>query len=316
MRAIVYTRYGPPDVLQLMEVEKPVPKDDEILVKVRAASINPYDWRFLRADPFLVRIMGGGFFQPKRHILGSDIAGQVEAVGGQVTRFRPGDEVFGAGSHGGFAEYACVREKGFVPKPAGVTFEDAAAVPIAGLTALQALRDKGNIRPGHKVLINGASGGVGTYAVQIAKLFGAEVTGVCRASKTDLVQAIGADHVVDYTQEDITAEEIRYDLVFDVAAYRPVSRYKKILSPGGIYIMAGGSLRRMFQLWLKSIAGAKNMKIIVARITQEDLQFMADLLKEGKIKSVIDKRFPLSETADAIRYLEEGRARGKVVITI
>jgi NADPH:quinone reductase-like Zn-dependent oxidoreductase len=316
MRAIVYEKYGPPDVLRFEEVDKPVPKEGEVLVRVHAASLNPYDWRLLRADPFLVRITGGGFFKPKHHILGSDIAGRVEAVGSQITQFRPGDEVFGASGHGGFAEYDCVREKGLVLKPADVTFEEAAAVPIAALTALQGLRDTGNIRAGQKVLINGASGGVGTYAVQISKSFGTEVTGVCRTSKMDLVRSIGADQVIDYTQEDVTAKELRYDLIFDVAAYRPVSRYKKILSPGGVYVLAGGSVLRLLRLGLASMVGVKNMKIIMARVNQADLRFMADLLKEGKVKSIIDKRFPLSETADAVRYLESGHARGKVVITI
>ena len=259
MKAMVYTKFGPPDVLQLQEVEKPIPKDNEILIKVRAASVNPYDWRHLRADPFFIRFMGAGLLKPKHKILGADIAGQVEAVGRKAKQFQPGDEVFGEGSYGGFAEYVCADEKRFVPKPADLAFEEAAAVPMAALTALQGLRDKGQIQAGKKVLINGASGGVGTFAVQIAKSFGAEVTGVCSTTKMGLVRSIGADQVIDYTQEDVTKNKKPYDLIFDVAAFRSSSDYKRILSPGGIYVVAGGSIARIFQLMLKSMAGSKNM---------------------------------------------------------
>jgi NADPH:quinone reductase-like Zn-dependent oxidoreductase len=316
MKAIVYTKYGPPDVFRLQDMEKPVPKDNEILIGVRAASLNPYDWRHLRADPFFLRLMGGGLLKPKHKILGADIAGQIEAIGRNVEQFQPGDEVFGSGSYGGFAEYACVDEKRFVLKPAGLTFDEAAAVPIAGLTALQGLRDKGQIQAGQKVLINGASGGVGTFAVQIAKSYGVEVTGVCRTAKMDLVRSIGADHVIDYTQEDITANKQKYDLIFDTAAYRSISKYKRILSSGGIYVLAGGSMARIFQLMLLSKTGAKNMRFIPAKIVQKDLLFMIELMNAGKVKSIIDKRYPLNETAEALRYLEEGHARGKVVITV
>ncbi len=318
MKAIVYTKFGPPDVLQLKEVEKPTPKDNEILIKVRAASVNPYDWRHMRPDPFFIRFMGAGLFKPKHKILGADMAGQVEAVGGQVKQFRPGDEVFGDGSYGGFAEYACAAEDRFVSKPAYLTFEEAAAVPMAALTALQGLRDHGQIQAGQKVLINGASGGVGTFAVQIAKSFDTEVTGVCSTTKMDLVRSLGADQVIDYTQEDITSNKRQYDLIFDVAAYRPISAYKRILSSGGIYVLAGGSVARIFQLMLKSMAGAKNkrMRVMVAKISQKDLLFILELISAGKVRPIIDKRFPLSETAEAVRYLEEGRARGKVVITV
>ena len=265
MKAIVYTKFGSPDVLELQEVATPVPKAHEILVKVRAASVNAYDWRHLRADPFLIRFMGAGLFKPSHRILGADIAGQVEAVGGEVTQFKPGDEVFGEGGYGGFAEYACVDENRFVPKPAALSFEEAAAAPMAALTALQGLRDSGQIKAGQKVLINGASGGVGTFAVQIAKAFGAEVTGVCSTSKMDLVRSIGADHVVDYTREDVTKSERRYDLIFDVAAFRPVSEYKRVLNPGGIYVVAGGSIGRIFQIMFLSKFKAKTMKVIIAR---------------------------------------------------
>jgi len=316
MKAIVYTKFGPPDVLQLKEVEKPIPKDNEILIKVHAASANAYDWHHLRADPFFIRLMGAGLLKPKHKILGADIAGQVEAVGRHVKQFQPGNDVFGEGSYGGFAEYVCVDENRFVLKPANLTFEEAAAIPMAALTALQGLRDKGRIQERQKVLINGASGGVGTFAVQIAKSFDAEVTGVCSTTKMDLVRSIGADHVIDYTQEDVTKNKQQYDLIFDIAAYRSISKYKRILRPGGIYVLAGGSMARIFQLMLKSKTGAKNMRLIVAKISQKDLLFITELMSAGKVKSIIDKRYPLNETAEALRYLEEGHARGKVVITV
>jgi NADPH:quinone reductase-like Zn-dependent oxidoreductase len=316
MKAMVYTKFGPPDVLQLREVEKPFPKDNELLIKVHAASANAYDWRHLRADPFLIRLMGAGLLKPKHKILGADIAGLVESVGANVKQFQPGDEVFGDGGYGGFAEYVCVDENRFVLKPADLTFEEAAAVPMAALTALQGLRDKGLIRAGQKVLINGASGGVGTFAVQIAKSFDTEVTGVCSTTKMDLVRSIGADHVIDYAQEDVTKNGQRYDLIFDVAAYRSISEYKRILSSGGIYVLAGGSIARIFQLMLKSMTGVKNMRLVVANVNQKDLLIIRELLRAGKVRSIIDKRYPLSETAEALRYLEEGHARGKVVISV
>ncbi|MBE0711600.1 MAG: NAD(P)-dependent alcohol dehydrogenase [Candidatus Aminicenantes bacterium] len=316
MKAIVYTRFGPPDVLQLREVEKPFPKDNEILIKVHAASANAYDWRHLRADPFLMRLMGAGLLRPKHKILGADMAGRVESVGANVKQFQPGDEVFGDGGYGGFAEYACVDETRFVLKPADLTFEEAAAVPMAALTALQALRDKGLIQAGQKVLINGASGGVGTFAVQIAKSFDTEVTGVCSTSKMDLVRSIGADHVIDYTQEDVTKNGKLYDLIFDIAAFRSISDYKRLLSSEGIYVLAGGSMPRIFQLMLKSMTGAKNMRLVVANANQKDLLFIKELITAGKVRPIIDKRYPLSETAEALRHVEEGRARGKVVIVV
>jgi NADPH:quinone reductase-like Zn-dependent oxidoreductase len=316
MKAMVYTKFGSPDVLRLEEVEKPVPKDNEILLKVHAASANAYDWRHLRADPFLIRLMGAGLLTPKHKILGADMAGHVEAVGGTVKQFRPGDEVFGEGSYGGFAEYACADENRFVLKPANLTFEEAAAVPMAALTALQGLRDKGRIQAGQKVLINGASGGVGTFAVQIAKSFETEVTGVCSTTKMDLVRSIGADHAIDYTREDITENKQKYDLIFDIAAFRSILKYKRIMSPGGNYVQAGGSMARIFQLMFISKTGAKNMRLIVGKMIQKDLLFIAELMTAGKVKSIIDKRYPLNETAEALRYLEEGRARGKVVITV
>jgi NADPH:quinone reductase-like Zn-dependent oxidoreductase len=316
MKAIVYTKFGSPEVLQLREVEKPVPKDNELLIKVRAASANAYDWRHLRADPFLIRFMGAGLLKPRHKILGADIAGTVEAVGCNVRQFKPGDEVFGDGAYGGFAEYVCVDESRFALKPDDLTFEDAAAVPMAALTALQGLRDYGKIQAGQKVLINGASGGVGTFAVQIAKSFGAEVTGVCSTTKMDLVRSIGADHVIDYTREDVTENGQTYDLIFDVAAFRSILRYRRILSSGGNYILAGGSMARIIQLMCVSMTGARNMKLIVAKVSQKDLLFIIDLISAGQVRSIIDKRFPLNETAEALRYLEEGHACGKVVITV
>ena len=261
MRAIVYKKYGPPDVLHLEEVGKPAPKDHEILIKVRAASINAYDWRHLRPDPFFLRLLGGGLLKPKRRILGADMAGRVEAVGAGVKGFKPGDDVVGDGGHGGYAEYASVDENKFVLKPAELTFEEAAAMPMAALTALQGLRDKGHIRAGQTVLINGASGGVGTFAVQIAKAYGTEVTGVCRTSKTDLVLSIGADQVVDYTREDVTKTDRRYDLIFDVAAFRSVSSYKRILAPAGVYVLAGGSMARIFQSMIMSLTFASTVSL-------------------------------------------------------
>jgi len=316
MKAMVYTKFGSPDVLRLQEVEKPAPKDHELLIKIRAASANPYEWRHLRADPFFIRFMGGGLFRPKHRILGADIAGQVEAVGREARQFKPGDDVFGDGSYGGYAEYVCVDEKKVALKPASLSFEEAAAVPIAGLTALQGLRDKGRIRAGQKVLINGASGGVGTFAVQIARSFGAEVTGVCSAGKIDLVRSLGADQVVDYKREDVTTTGERYDLIFDVAAFRSVKKNRRILAAGGIYVVAGGSMARILQVMLLSMTRAKNMTFLAARVSQEDLRTLSDLLSAGKVKSVIDRCYPLEETAKAIRYLEDGHARGQIVITV
>jgi len=320
MKAIVYTKYGPPDVLQLKDVEKPAPKDDEVLIKVRAASLNAYDWHALTADIFLVRLMGFGLLRPKNKILGADIAGRVEAVGRNVTQFQPGDDVFGDIGHGGFAEYACARENRLVSKPANLSFEEAAALPIAALTALQGLRDKGRIQPGQKVLINGASGGVGTFAVQIAKSFGAEVTAVCSTGKMDTARSIGADQVIDYTKEDFTKNGQHYDLIFAANGFHPILDYRRALGPKGIYVVAGGTVAQMFQAMLLgpwiSMAGSKKMGGVSAKVSQKDLVFIRELLEAGKVRPVIDRRYPLSEVPDALRYLGEGHARGKVVITL
>ncbi len=322
MKAIVYAKYGPPDVLELKEVEKPAPKDDEVLIKVHAASANAADWHLLRGDPFLLRLTGTGLLKPKNKILGADVAGRVEAVGRNAKQFQPGDDVFGdisADGWGGFAEYVSVPESALVLKPANISFEEAAAVPMAAVTALQGVRDKGQIQPGQKVLINGASGGVGTFAVQIAKSFGAEVTGVCSTRNLDMARSIGADQVIDYTQEDFTRNGHRYDLIIAANGYQSISDYKRALNPEGIYVMTGGSGAQMFQAiflgpWI-SKTGSKKLGNLAAKPNKKDLAFMKELLEAGKVVPVIDRQHTLSEVPEALRYLEEGHAKGKVVIT-
>jgi NADPH:quinone reductase-like Zn-dependent oxidoreductase len=321
VKAIVRTVYGSPDVLQLKEVEKPIPKPDQVLVKIKAASVNALDWHFLRGDPFLMRL-AFGFFKPKNTILGADIAGQVEAVGSNVKRLKPGDEVFGdlfPSGLGGFAEYACGLEETLALKPAHLPFEEAAALPIAAITALQALRDHGHIQAGQKVLINGAAGGVGTFAVQIAKAFGAEVTGVCSARGLDMARSIGADHVIDYAKEDFTKNGKAYDLILATNGYHPISDYRRALSPKGTYVMSGGTGAQFTEAMVRgpliSMTGTKKMGNMMAKTNLKDLLFVKELVEVGKVKPVIDRRYPLSEVAQAIRYLEEGHARGKVVIT-
>jgi NADPH:quinone reductase-like Zn-dependent oxidoreductase len=317
MKAIVYTEYGSPDVLQFKDVEEPAPRDNEVLVKVHAASANPADWHLMRAEPFLARL-ANGFLKPKNTKLGADVAGQVEAVGSNVTQLQVGDDVFGEMSLnelGGFAEYVCAPERLLALKPARMTFEQAAAVPLAAFTALQGLRDKGQIQPGQRVLINGASGGVGTFAVQIAKSYGTEVTGVCSTRNLDMVRSIGADYVIDYTQEDFTQTAQRYDLIFDAVGNRSVSDYKRALSSNGICSVAGfTSLWRLFRIVL--LGGKKVGMMKTAKANKEDLVFIKELLETGKVVPVIDRCYPLAETAEAIRYLETGHARGKVVITV
>jgi NADPH:quinone reductase-like Zn-dependent oxidoreductase len=320
MKAIVRTKYGPPEVLQLKEAEKPTPTDSQILVKINAASANPVDWHEMRGAPFPVRF-GMGLRKPKNPRLGTDIAGRVEAVGNSVTQFHPGDEVLGTCA-GAFAEYASAREIRLVLKPANISFEQAAAVPVAAITALQGLRDSGRIQAGEKVLVNGASGGVGTFAVQIAKSFGTEVTGVCSTRNQDMVRSIGADHVIDYTQEDFTKNGQRYDLIFDAVGNHSVSDCKRALRTQGICVIAGYSgVPRMLEHALlgplKSMTGNGKVGLMgVAKIIQRDLVFLKELLETGKVVPVIDRRYPLDETAEAIRYLEEGHARGKVIITV
>jgi NADPH:quinone reductase-like Zn-dependent oxidoreductase len=319
MKAIVYTEYGSPDVLQLKEVEKPTPSDDEVLVKIHAASVNYGDWAALIGSPFLVRLMNGPI-RPRNKILGDDIAGRVEAVGRNVKQFQPGDEVFGFSHFGAFAEYRCVTEDYLALKPGNMSFEEGAAVPIAAITALQGLRDKGQIQAGQKVLINGASGGVGTFAVQIAKSFGTEVTGVCSTSKLDMVRSIGADQVIDYTQEDFTISGQRYNLILAVGGYHPISDYRRALSPEGIYVCAGGSMAQYSQALLLgpliSMMGRKKMGVVFPIPNQKDLAFLMGLFAAGEVVPVIDRRYTLSEVAEALAYFGEGRARGKIVITV
>jgi NADPH:quinone reductase-like Zn-dependent oxidoreductase len=322
MRAIVYTQYGSPDVLRLKEVENPTPKDNEVLVKVCAASVNAYDWRNMRADPFLARLMGG-LFRPRNTRLGVDIAGRVEVVGRDVTQFRPGDEVYSdvsTSGNGAFAEYVAVPEQVLALKPANLSFEQAAAVPMAAVTALQGLRDAGKIQPGQKVLINGASGGVGTFAVQIAKYFGAEVTAVCSTRNIDMVRSLGADHVIDYKRDDFTQNGQRYDLIFAVNGYHSLSAYKRVLGSKGRYVRAGGTTAQLFEVmflgaWM-SMTGGKKMEAFSWTPNGKDLTVLKELLEAGKVVPVIDRCYPLSETAEAIRYVEDAHARGKVVITV
>jgi NADPH:quinone reductase-like Zn-dependent oxidoreductase len=324
MKAAVYTRYGPPDVVKIMDVEKPVPADNEVLIEVRAASLNPVDGHLMRG-PFPLRLMTG-LRKPKNGRLGVDVAGRVEAVGRNITQFKPGDEVFGA-CRAAFAEYVCASESRLVMKPNNVTFEQAASVPVAGLTALQGLRDKGKIQPGQKVLINGASGGVGTFAVQIAKSFGTDVTGVCSSGKMDMVRSIGADHVIDYTKEDFTQGSQRYDLILDNVSNHSFSERRRILSSNGFCVLAGiggagshegqwarlgGSLKALVASWFVS----QKFVTFIARITKEDLTTLSALMEAGKVTPVIDKRYGLNEVPQALRYLEEGHARGKVVIIV
>jgi len=323
MKAIVYCDFGSPDVLKVENIEKPTPEEDQVLVRVRAASVNPLDWHYVRGKPYFARLMGMGLRRPKVTRLGVDFAGTVEAVGKNVKRFKPGDDVFG-GRTGAFAEYVTVREERAVAlKPANVTFEQAASVSVAALTALQGLRDKGQIRPGQKDLINGASGGVGTFAVQIAKSFGAEVTGVCSTRNVDMVRSIGADHVIDYTKEDFTKSEQRYDLIIDNVGNRSLSECRGILTPKGRYVMVGGPssgwidpLPRALGALVMSRFVSQDMVMFIAQLNQRDLTILGDLMQAGKVKPVIDRQYKLSEVPKAIGYLEEGHARGKVIVAV
>jgi NADPH:quinone reductase-like Zn-dependent oxidoreductase len=324
MKAIVYCDYGTADVLRLEDIEKPTPADDEILVRVRAAAVNPLDWHTMRGTPYIMRI-GSGLRKPKVTRLGVDYSGTVEAVGRNVTQFKPGDDVFG-GRTGALAEYVSARaDRAVVLKPANLTFEQAASVPVAAITALQGLRDKGKIQPGQKVLINGASGGVGTFAVQIAKTFGADVTGVCSTRNVEMVRSLGADQVIDYTREDYTRSDQRYDVILDNVGNRALLDNRRILNPDGKYVLIGGGGPddgRWIGPFVKPIAAlvlspfvSQDMGMMLADLNKNDLTFLGDLMQEGKVTPVIDRRYRLSEAPEAIRYLEEGRARGKVVIT-
>jgi len=322
-----YTSYGPPDVIEVDDLDKPVPRDNEVLIKVRAASVNPLDWKTMTGGPYIVRLLLG-LRKPKIKQLGVDVAGQVEAVGRNVTQFKPGDAVFGT-CRGAFAEYACTCESARVMKSAivmkqeNVTFEQAASAPVAGLTALQGLRDKGRIQPGQKVLINGAAGGVGTFAVQIARSFGADVTGVCSTRNVDLVRSIGADRVIDYTQEDFTTRSEPYDLLLDCIGNRSLSACRRILNPTGRLVLVGAPKDISIAALVASLTAVlvlspflrKKMTFFIAKGKPEDLTILGELMTSGKIKAVIDRRYRLSEAAEAFRYLEEGHARGKVIIT-
>ena len=321
MKAIAYHNYGSPDVLKYGEIEKPAAGDNEVLVKVHAASVNPLDWHFMRGTPYVMRI-GSGLRQPKDTRLGVDAAGQVEVVGRNVTQFKSGDEVFGL-CQGAFAEYACAPERKLAMKPDNVTFEQAASVPVAAITALQSLRDKGKIQAGQKVLINGASGGVGTFAVQIAGSFGADVTAVCSTRNVDMVRSIGADQVIDYTYEDFTKSRQRYDLILDNVGNHSLLECRRVLNPKGKYIMIGGPagrwidpLPRAINALMLSRFVSQDMGMLMAKVNKDDLTILRDLIQAGKVTPVIDRRYTLVEAPAAIRYLEEGHARGKVVITM
>jgi len=319
MKAIIYHDYGSPEVLQCEEIEKPAPADKEVLIKVRAAALNALDWRMMRGTPVFLRPMIGGLRKPKITRPGVDLAGQVEAVGREVTQFKPGDEVFGVG-RGSLAEYVCTIEDKLALKPANISFEEAAAIPVAGITALQGLRDKGRIQRGQKVIIDGASGGVGTFAVQLAKSFGAEVTAVCSTAKLDTARSIGADDAIDYTREDFTQSGKRYDLIFAANAYHSIFDYRRALSQNGIYFMAGGAGIPMLQVMLLgpllTLIGRRKFCFLMAKINTKDLTILGDLHASGKIASVIDKTYPLRDAPQAFRYLEQKHARGKLVITL
>jgi NADPH:quinone reductase-like Zn-dependent oxidoreductase len=322
MKAIVQHRYGAPGTLELRDVDRPACSDDGVLVRVRASSVNPAEWYAVTGRPYIARPAMGPR-RPKQAVPGVDFAGTVEAVGGAVTGLRPGDAVFGGTSGGAFAEYVLVRQA-VVPKPANLTFEQAAAVPTAAVTALQGLRDEGRIRPGQKVLVNGASGGVGTFAVQLARAFGAEATGVCSTSKVDLVRSLGADHVVDYTREDFTRAGQRYDLLLDVAGSRSWSDYKRVLGRGATLVLVGGPktnrwmgpLAHVASVRLASLGAGRKVVFFVAKFNREDFLVLRELLEAGTVTPVIDRRYPLSEVPEALSYLGEGHARGKVVITV
>src|SRR3990172_2990636 len=320
MKAIVYYQYGSPNVLKLDEVEKPSPTDDEVRIKVDSVSVNRSDWEGLTGKPLYARI--GGLRKPSHHILGSDIAGRVEMAGRNIRQFQPGDEVFGEipGYHGGFAEYVCAREKRMVLKPASMSFEEAAAIPQAAGIALQGIRDKGQVQSGQSILINGAGGGAGSFAVQLAKLYGAEVTGVDNTGKLDFMRSLGADHVIDYTREDFTKNGKQYDLILDVVAQRSVFAYRRALRPTGSYFAVGGSVATMFQIlllgpWIRRSTG-KKLRILGVQPNPKDMVHIAELCEAGKVVPVIDRRYPLSEVPEALRYVGEGRARGKVVIAV
>ena len=322
MKAIVHERYGSYEALELRDLPEPAIADDQVLVRVHASSVNPAEWYRVNG-PFFLRLFGGGLRKPKGPSIGADLAGRVEAVGSDVAELQPGDEVFGT-SGASWAEYAPAREVRLVRKPANVSFEEAAGVPVAGITALQALRDHGGVQPGQKVLINGASGGVGTFAVQLAKWFGADVTAVCSTGKVDLARSLGADRVVDYTQEDFTRRGEHHDLMLDVAGSRPFSQFRRVLTPKATVVVVGapmttrglGPLKHVIGTRVASLGRSQKVTFFVAKITKEDLAVLGELLEAGTVKPVVDRRYSLSEIPDALRYLGEGHARGKIVITV
>jgi NADPH:quinone reductase-like Zn-dependent oxidoreductase len=318
MKAAVYGRYGPPDVIEVRDVEKPVPGDDDVLIAIRAASVNTLDWRLTRGSPRFLRLMIG-WHRPKDTRLGRDVAGRVESVGRNVTRFKPGDEVFGVCA-GAFAEYACAREGKLAIKPAGVSFEAAAALPVAASTALQGLRDRGRLRQGDRVAVEGASGGVGTFAVQLARALGAEVTAVCSPRNAESAASMGAAHVVDYTREDFTRSGRRYDLILGANAHHSIFDYRRALSENGRFVLCGGGGIPMTQAVilgpLLSRMGSRKVGAVMAKIDEKELAFLAQLVAEGKVVPVIERTYPLTGVPDAVRYLEQGHARGKLVITL
>lgn len=328
MKAIVLKKYGPPDVLHFEEIQKPLPRDNEVLVKVHASSVTFSNLGLVTGKPFLIRLMGGGFLKPKRNILGTDMSGIIEAVGREIKLFKPGDEVFGDLSkrgYGAFAEYVCVPEDLLAPKPSNLSFEEAAAVPESALVALQALRDYGKIREGHKVLVYGASGGIGTFTVQIAKAFGAIVTGVCSTKNLNLVSSLGADYVIDYTKEDFTKKGQKYDIIVATAGYRSIFDYRNALVPGGTHVATGGSMKgphALSQIFQPMLLGpfiskqGKKLKALTLNINQNDLYFLKELIEAGKIKPVIDRCYKLSEVATALKYYSEGHTKGKIVISV
>ncbi|MFI7705039.1 NAD(P)-dependent alcohol dehydrogenase [Nonomuraea sp. NPDC049480] len=328
MKAFVSSSYGPPSALELKHIDKPEPRDDEVLVRVRATSVQPYDWHLMRGEPYVARLMPGGLGlrKPGIPILGADLAGEVEAVGKAVTEFQPGDEVYAMSKRDGFGEYACVRESELAPKPRNLSFEEAAAVPMAANTALLAVRDDGRLKPGQKVLVNGASGGVGTFAVQLAKAFGGEVTGVCSHRNVDLVRSLGADEVVDYTKEDFTRQGRRYDLVIDNASSHGASAYRRVLKPGGVHVLVGGPGGRWLQPAGTMFAALAASLFLPHKVTRTDvvackenkrnLITLTELIEAGEIHPVIDRQYAFEEIPAAVRYQEEGRSSGKVVVTV
>jgi NADPH:quinone reductase-like Zn-dependent oxidoreductase len=324
MKAIVQDRYGSADVLGLGDVDMPVPKDDEVLLRVHAAGVEPGVWHLMTGMPYLVRLLGYGLRRPKVRVRGRDVAGRVEAVGKDVTEFRPGDEVLGI-CEGSFAEYACARADKLVPKPANLTFEQAAVVPISGLTALQGVRDRGQVQPGQRVLVIGAAGGVGSFAVQLAKAFGAEVTGVCSTTKADLVRSIGADQVIDYTREDFADGTRHWDLILDTAGNRSLSQLQRALAPKGTLVLVGGEgggrwlggfERQLFWAPMRSPFVGQKLRSLASKERKEDLQTLRELIEAGKVTPVIDRTYPLAEAPEAIRYLAQGHPRGKVAVTV